>query len=143
MQRSYIVDAAAQLEDGAAAITVTGAGSAVLDLGGPGVGKLPRTSGTVIFDVSAIVNSDGTEFYDLIVQLADDSAFTTGVVDRAAVLMGDRTATGAPDEYGTGRLAVGIDNEHKGVVKRFMRLFVVVGGTAPSVMLTSWFAENQ
>jgi hypothetical protein len=137
-------DAATQLKD-PGAVTATGnatvaAVARVLDFG-TAAGRIAHTMGWLVVDVAAIDGTTGDEAYSIEVQLAADVAFTTGVVTKCAVLMGDQTASGAPDDYATGRIKVGVDNEHKGTLKRFMRLRHVLAGTTPSINYQAYLSK--
>lgn len=153
-QNSYTFDALTQLHDGAA-ITASGAGEVnsvaqELDFGSlsPGtlVENIAYTRFDMVVDVTAFDFTTGDETAVLILQLGTVSGFGSGtIVNRAAVSFGAdgglAAAAGADDDSALGRVVVGADNEHKGTVFRFARLFAVMGGTTPSISPTVFLAD--
>lgn len=152
---SYSIDVSTRLEDGAAAITSAGAGSDVLDFGnitsGPAVEQVARTKGSLIIDVSAFDFTTGDETAVIIYQLSDNaSGAGTGfdasdtIVNKVAVPFGAAggiASSAADDDSALGRSVVDVDNEHKGTIYRFARVFVVPGGTTPSITFTAFLGE--
>lgn len=160
-QNSFTVDAETQLKD-AGAVTSSGAaqvgGSArVLDFGNVdsnGVVNVAYTPGSVLIDVSAMTVGTGDETYQLMVELSDDASgngvgFDAGdnVKARVMIPMGDLTTLLAgvdlDDDEALGRVVLGCDNEHKGVVYQFMRVVHVIAGTTPSVDYTAYWVRNR
>lgn len=157
---SFTPDAATQLKDAGAitssAAAQVGGSDQVLDFGnitsGPAVEQAAYTRAELVIDVSAFDFTTGDEVASIILQLSDNaSGAGTGfdasdtIVTKAVVSMGadggQAAAAGADDESATGRVRLGVDNEHKGTVFRFARLFTVVGGTTPSINYQAWLAE--
>ncbi len=149
-QNSYSYDLSTLLEDGAAAITAAGAGSDELDFGGtspgPGVAQVAYTKGHVVVDISAFDFTTGDEEAEILVQLGTVSGFGSGVIVNRAVLAmgaaGGMASSGADDDSALGRLVIGVDNEFKGTVYRYMRVFVTVAGTTPSITFTAFLAPE-
>lgn len=149
-QHSFTFDAETLLHDGAA-IAASGAGEVdsvakVLDFGRvspQGESFVAYTAGKLVVDVRAFEFGDADEFAQVIYQLSDDASengvgFDGGdaVVNKAVMPFG--AAGGLADstadaDSAIGRNVLGVDNEFKGDVFRFARLFVVVGGTTPSI----------
>lgn len=145
---SYTFDAETLLKDRAdGAETTSAAESLVLDFGGltpQGVEQVAYTAGVLVVDVDALDGVTGDEFVDLVVQLSDNADFSMGnVVARGVVHLGNALGADGDDQYGTGRVTLGVDNEHNGVLFRFMRLARVVGGTTPSVTYNAFLARKQ
>ena len=150
-QHSFPVDLSTLLEDGAAAITADGAGSEELDFGGvspgPAVTQIAYTKGTFVVDVSAFEFGDSDEEVRITVQLGTVSGFGSGVIANKVTLpmglVGGIAGSGADNDTAVGRMTVDVDNEHKGTVYRFMRLWVDVGGTTASITFTAWLVPQS
>lgn len=134
-QNSYTLDVGTLLRDRAdGAETASGAETLVLDFGntssGPAVEQVAYTKGTLVVDVDAMEGDTGDEEYQIVVQLSDNATWASGnVVTRGIVHLGNAIGNDADDQYGLGRLTLGIDNEHNGTLFRYMRLSNVIAGT--------------
>lgn len=159
-QHSYSFDADTLMSDGGTAHTTSeqaevSSAAAFLDFGnttsGPSVEQVAYTKGDLVIDVTAFDFTTGDETAQVILQLSDRSDFdeSMGVVVNkcVALAMGDdggvAAGAGADDDSATGRNVVGVDNEHKGTVYRYARLFVVVAGTTPSITFSAFWAERK
>ena len=144
-QNSYTFDAENLLHD-AAAITATGAGQVSaaakeIDFGnlspGTNVLNVAYTRADLVIDVRAFDFGNGDETAVLVFQLGTVSGFGSGtIVNRDAVpfgLAGGLAGSGADNDSATGRVVVAVDNQHKGTIFRFARLFAIMGGTTPSI----------
>lgn len=117
----------------AGAVTADAAGTVaaaakVLDLGdaayvGDGV--------QAVIDVSALDTSSGDETYDVMIQGATDAAFTTPVA------LAKRTIKN------TGRHDLPFSNAMPdGTYLRYLRTFIDVAGTTPSINCTVWVGKQ-
>lgn len=142
-QRVYNQDLELILADGAAAITADGqtqvGGAAAEKKLGPG-----RFEGVLIVDVSAIDIASTDEVYHLCLQGAasGDDAFTT-VETLAQITLGATAARpgGAIDSV-IGRYEIPFITEQHDTTYSWVRLYVDVGGTTPSITLKAWIAER-
>jgi hypothetical protein len=131
----------AQIDIGAAAALPSGAGI------GSGVGRM---DGFWTTQVSVMDFSNGDEFYRLFLLGSNDVAFGNGNVDLLAMhdfaaasagrivtpLMGASLA--APT-----RIYVPFNNLRQGLLYRYLRCQVVIGGTTPSITLTTWLSKAR
>lgn len=123
--KNFTFDALLVLEDGAAAVTASGAGQkdgsdAVVDVGS---GQL-RDSAWMI-DVTAADFADADETYVLTLEGSTDAAFTTPVV------------LATQEITQVGRNVKDIDNVVNEVIYPHVRSYATVGGTTPSITYNS------
>lgn len=142
-------------------ITATGylnnLNSGLLDLGGPNpVSAAGRTEGLWSVDISSVNMATTDESYRFELQGSNDPAFGNGNVelldffDIAALTANRITATilgASPTIPPTGRAATKFQrlfsNQQQEIIYRFLKAYVVVAGTGPSVTLTSWISRCQ
>ena len=130
-------DALLELEDGAAAITSSGAGSDIRNLGTGFV------QGVIRADVSACKVSAGDENYRVGVQLSTESDFATFVGDESQALeLGDATTLEGNRDLGAGQYMIRCSNEVDGVVYPYIRLFLTIAGTSPSITLKAYLGKE-
>ena len=143
-------DTLLELEDGAAAVTADTAGQVggsdqILDVGGDGKPdsadreQEAELHGNMQVDVSAIDIVSNDEVYHVILQGSSESDFASDIVNLAILSLADAAvAIGGSDEDGaTGRFIVPFTNERNGTTYRFLRVFVDVTGTTPSITYTA------
>jgi len=129
-----------QLHDGVAAVTPSATGVAGVVETDPGVVDLGvgQVVGEMIVDIQALDVGSGDERYLIVLQGADDSAFTTGKIALAALILGDSTLNFGQADSVVGRYHVPFRNDpHRGVAggtydqpKRYARTLAVgVAGT--------------
>lgn len=142
-QRVYNQDAELILADGAAAITADG----VTQVASANVSKklgAGRFEGVLIIDVSAIDLASTDEVYHLLLQGAASggSAFTT--VETLAQLSLGATAArpGGAINSVIGRYEIPFITEQHDTVYDWVRLYVDVAGTSPSITFKAWIAER-
>lgn len=135
----YTLDTTLQLEDAAAAITADGAGSAVLDLGAALV------HGDIVIDVTAIDATTGDELYAIHVQVSDSATIASGIETVATLHLGGTTgALGQRDVASTtGRYILPVINQLATRQYRYMRLYVDVSGTTPSITFTAYLCKRK
>lgn len=136
---SFIFDSILELEDGAAAITASGAGSSILDLGAA------RVSGHIVVDVSAIDTVTGDEVYSIIAELSDSVTFASGIENVAFVQLGGTTgALGNRDVVSdVGRYVIGFQNQVDANQYRYVRLWFEVVGTSPSITCQAYLSKEK
>lgn len=143
------LDVLLELEDGVA-ITADRAGQVatvdqILDVGGDGKPdsadreQEAELHGNMQVDVSAVDIVSNDELYHVILQGSDDAAFASTIVNLAILSLGDNVVAlgGSDEDAATGRFIVPFTNERNGTTYRFLRLFVDVTGTTPSITLTA------
>jgi hypothetical protein len=128
--------------------------SGQVDLGGanPASGA-GRTNGMWVLDITALDFSSADETYKLHLVASNDVAFGNGNVellafhDFAAVTAGRQVATifgATPTIPPTGTagtiLQLPFTNLMQRIVYRYLRCYLVVGGTTPSITVTSWLS---
>ncbi len=145
--RAYNFDANLVLSDGAAAYTATGyaqvgGANAILDLGGnqsTSPAQQARMDAVVVIDVSAIDITSGNETYKLIVVGSNDPGLATGNVELAAIQLGKGASleilNGADSV--TGQYEIFFSTNQAGTLYEFLGLYVVAGGTTPSITFTA------
>lgn len=136
------LDTLLELEDGAAAITADGNGSAIIDLhGGAGSNQPnpPLMHADLLVDVSAITTGGASgETYIIHFQGSSSATFASDIENLAAMPLGDVSGTAlvgsaADVDSDIGRYVIPVTNEANGRTYRFVRLRIDVGGTAPSI----------
>ncbi len=150
--RTYSFDINLQLADGAIAQTATGysqSGGVTgnIDLGG-NQGASPaqqaRIDACCVIDVSALNIVTGDEYYKFMLVGSTDPAFGSGnVVNLGAIEVGKGSAI--PDiingkDSVTGRLELLFCTQVAGNLMEFLQLYVVMGGTSPSITYTAFVA---
>lgn len=140
-QKDITYDADLQLHDGVAAITADGGGvvggsAKILDLGEG------RADGRAIIDLDALTTGGAApETYDIIAQFSDSPTFASGIVNGPRLKFGAAASTGASAANAAGeRHELPFASEVNGEVYRYMRLYVDVAGTAPSIDFTAFAA---
>lgn len=124
----------------AATVAATDVGTLVVDLGGQGLLDVDA-----ILDITAMKVSATDEFYQVNIQGSSDANF--GTPANITVLGSARlgSAAGAAP-LGTsdvpGRYLVPFRNERNGVTFRYVRIQVILGGTAPSLTYLAWIAKD-
>ncbi len=142
-QRDFTYDNATLLKD-AGAVTADGAATVatvarVLDLGANA-----RTAGRVICDVSALTTNGATgEGYTITAQVSNSSTFASGVIGSGSIRLG--AAASMPGESAAsvaGRFEFLAFTEVNGTLYRYMRIYVDVSGTAPSINFTAYLVKE-
>jgi hypothetical protein len=114
-------DAGAVTADGAAQV---GGQARVVDVG------LGRFEAVAVVDTSALDMTTTDETYRVAIQGSVDSAFTTPVE------LGSGTVSVA------GRREIHFGNEIGGTIYRYLRAYLDVGGTTPSINCTIYVGKN-
>jgi len=137
-QRIYNYDKDLLFHDGAAAVTADGAGQVssaakVITLG-PG-----RFEGVMLFDVSAIDVSSTDERYVIVIQGSNTSDFSGAKENLAALELGATAVrSGGAATSTTGRYEIPFQNEQDDTVYTYVRVYVDVSGTTPSITFKAW-----
>lgn len=140
----YTLDANLQLEDGDGAISsdtagAVGGSAAVLDLGS----ATATVRGDFVVDVSAIDHTSDDEQHLVCLQGSNDSGFSSGIVNLGIL---DLSAGGVgyggadTDPTASTRYVMPVTNEKGGTVYQYVRCFVDVDGTTPSITYKAWLA---
>lgn len=148
--RTYSFDANLQFSDNAAAYTAngylqSGGADGVIDLGG-NQGTSPtqqaRIDAMAIFDVTAIDIASANERYTFKILLCNDPAFASSVFEAAAITLGKGSA-GTPTTLGDsviGRYELGFTNQVAGTIYEYMKVYLIVAGTTPSISVLGFVA---
>ena len=136
--KNRTIDTLTPLEDGAAAIVASGAGSDILDLG------TGHAKGHVIVDVSVLDFTDTDETYKIIIEGSPDAAFGTvgnirplGSLDMSYVLEGASTAAAVIGQY----LIPFSNSINNGVTTyRYIRLYVA-GATPAGITFVAYLGK--
>jgi len=153
--RSYSYDAALQLSDGAVAMIASGFAQnggtdGIIDLGGnQGVTPVQqaRMDAALVVNVTALDTVTGDESYELWVLGSNAAGFTAGTV---AVLGGmviggiaGKTTIGALNTVldTTGMYEILFTNEQDNIKYQYIKLYLVIAGTTPSITLNAFVAE--
>lgn len=161
--RTYSFDANAVLSDNAAAYTASGyaqvnGADALVDLGGnqgvtitlPSIDDVstitpqqPRIDAYCIVDVTAIDIASGNETYKIMLMLSNDPAFGSGTAVNAAMIEVGKGASldglNMKDSV-IGRYELGFTNNVAGAIYQYAKLYLVLGGTTPSINISSFIA---
>jgi hypothetical protein len=167
--RTYSYDANACLSDGAAAQTASGYAQCtgvdgIVDLGGnqlvtitlPSIAdsstitpQQARIDAVCVIDVTAIDIASGNETYRLCVVGSNDPAFGSGKVNCLGEMeigkgasLGFANGQDAPavPAIGGNRYEVPFTNEQANVKYQFVKLYLVISGTTPSITFKAWVA---
>jgi hypothetical protein len=125
MATLYPYDANAVLHDGTAK-----AADAVGSVAYYDIGAAARMPAVAVINVTAVVGNDVDETYDVIIQGATDTAFTTPVELGSMKIV----------RLLTGRYTILFDNDQNGSVYRYVRVYFDVGGTTPSISADVYLA---
>lgn len=90
-----------------------------------------RYTGEIVVDITAIDVASGNETYAIRTQFSDDAGFGSGVVNGATLEVG--AAVSGADATEAGRYVLPFTNVVGDVQRKYMRVFVDVGGTSPSI----------
>lgn len=142
--RTYNIDANLIFADGAAAQTASGPSTVggapqILDLGGnQGTSPLQqaRMEAVAIIDVTAIDIASGNETYKFLVNVSNDPSFGSGNVFNAGSIQLNAAGSDDVPNSGnsvTGRYEVMFTNNIAGSIFEYCQIFLVVGGTTPSI----------
>jgi hypothetical protein len=149
--RTYSFDANLLLSDNAAAYTATGFSqvggqNAILDLGGnQGTNpvELARVDAVAVIDATAFDITSGNETYKMVVLVSNDPAFGAGNVAMAGEIeIGKGTSLDGLDMADSviGRYELMFTNQLAGTIYEFCALYLVIGGTTPSLNISAFLA---
>ena len=166
--RTYTFDANMGLSDGAAAYTATGyaqygGADAIIDLGGnqnvtitlPSIADVAsivpqqaRIDAVAVLDLTAIKTSSGNELYKFIVVGCNNPAFNASVQQLAMLELGHTSVldqlngltTPAPPSVGGSRYEIPFASEQNNVKYEYVKLYLVLSGTTPSVSFRGFVA---
>lgn len=150
--RTYDFDANLVTSNQAVAYTASGFAQAngangILDLGGnQGTSpvELARMDACMICDVTALKISAGNETYKMIVLGSNDAAFGPGnAVMLGEIEVGKGVSLDGFDMADSviGRYEIMFSNNVAGSIYEFVGLYLVIGGTTPSINLSAFMAK--
>lgn len=141
---NYTFDANLQMRDSYAATSSAAAQVAsaarVLDLG------TGFWSGDLVVDVTAAAVDGGDEAYTIMVQLSDNSDFSTGAeYEGASLRIGDAAVTLGDVDTTTGRYVIPFNNRVSGdgTCWRYARVYTVHAGSTSSITFTAYACKHQ
>jgi hypothetical protein len=122
----------------ASGVVKDGAGNdVVLNLG------LGRMDASLVVDVTTLKTSTGDEKYTFLLQGADNAAFTGDKENLGVLELGAAAArTGGARASTIGRFTVPITTSDYVKSWKYVRLNLLVAGTAPSAVVTAWLAPT-
>jgi hypothetical protein len=149
--RTYTFDVNLQFADNAAAITANGytqslGANGIVDLGG-NQGTTPtqqaRIDAVAVVDVTALNIATADESYKIRVVLSNDPTFPAGKVVNAGGL--DLAAANTGDIVNAqaavvGRYEIMFSTNVAGALYQYAAVYVIVGGTGPSIGIEGFFA---
>lgn len=151
--RTYSFDANLLFSDGLAALTASGftqayGANGILDLGG-NQGTSPKQQSRIdacaVIDISAIKISAGNETYKILILGSNDPGLATGNV----MLGGAEVGKGASSDginmadSVAGRLELPFCTQVAGTLYEYVGVYLVIGGTLPSITLQGFIAVLQ
>lgn len=140
-QRVYNLDIELLLADGAAAMTADGvtqvASANVSKQLGPG-----RFEGVLIIDVSALDIASNDEVYTFLLQGSSASDFSTKETLVSLALGATEVRPGGAVDSVIGRYELPFITEQHDTVYDYVRLYVDVAGTTPSITFKAYIAER-
>ena len=140
-QRTYTQDAELILNEGGA-MTASG----VPQKNAAGIVKkvgAGRFEGIVVIDVAAMDMTSADELYRIHVQGSDTEDFSGAVQNLATVELGAAAArAGTADISVVGRYELPFQTEQADVTYDYIRLYVQIAGTTPSINFTAWVATR-
>jgi UDP-3-O-acyl-N-acetylglucosamine deacetylase len=148
--RTYSFDVNLLLSDNAAAYTAdgyaqVGGADAVLDLGG-NQGTSPtqqaRLDAVAVIDVTAIDIASGNETYVLRILGCNTAGFASSVRELAAITLGKGASLIPATQADSivGRYELMFSTEQANIKHEFIKLYVDVGGTTPSISFQAFVA---
>lgn len=149
--RTYSFDANLMLADNAVAYTASGfsqvgGANAILDLGGnqgTNPQELARVDAVAVIDVTALDISSGNETYKMIAVVSNDPNFGAGNVAMAGEIeIGKGVSLDGIDmaDSVVGRYELMFTNQLAGQIYEFAALYLVIGGTTPSLNISAFLA---
>lgn len=140
-RRVYLFDADLELKD-AGALTASAAAQVdsaarVLDMGAA------RFDGLALINVTALDIVSNDEIYRIFVQGSSSSSFASDIENLACLELGaTEVRAGSAKDSVTGIYELPVTNEAADTVYRYIRLYVQIAGTTPSINFTA-FLSNQ
>lgn len=149
---NYTMDTEMELKDAglvaSSAAAQVDSSAQVIDLGAslPSDATPPLFHGDVVIDVSAIEVASNDELYTILIEGCDESAFSSGVEELAAIRLGaNEVLTGGSDvDSDTGRYVISFTNQRNTRRYRYIRAYTVVSGTiATGINYTAFVAPKN
>lgn len=145
--RNFTYDAALLLKD-SVAVTASGAAQVaaaakVFDTGFVSGGPSALFKGFAVIDVTALNIATADELYTITVQGSNSPTFASGIENLAALQLG--AAAVRPGGAGAslvGRYELCFQNEQADVMYEYIRVFITVAGTGPSITFTCFIGRD-
>lgn len=148
--RTYNFDKNLEFSDGiaytASGYLTTAGAQSIIDLGG-NQGTSPvesaRIEAVAVIDVTAIDVTSSNETYKLLVVVSNDPNFgAAAVVNAGAIELGFAGSTDVINGISsvTGRYEVMFTNQIAGTIYEYAAVYLVAGGTTPSITIEGFFA---
>jgi len=140
--RTYNQDAELIFHDGAAAITADSDGQVA------GADKIhdvgqARFEAVMLIDVSAIDIVSNDERYVVLVQGSSSPTFASNIENLAAIELGaTEVRSGGAKDSTIGRYELPFCNEQDSEIYRYLRIYVDVAGTTPSLTFKAWASTS-
>lgn len=140
--RSYTPDIEMLLADGAAAVTATAAGTVggsdkILDVGNG------RFEAVALVDVSALDIVSNNEEYDVLIQGSNSATFASGIENLAQLNLGaTEVRQGGAQDSVVGRYELPFINQAVGTIYKYLRAYLVIAGTTPTITVRVWVMEK-
>jgi len=136
-QRTYTPDKELHFKDAGAisadGVTQVAAANVIKDVGAG------RAEMVMLIDVTAIDIANADEEYNIIVQGSNDSGFASGIENLAMLNLGATAARkGGAQDSTIGRYELPFPTEQDDQPYKYIRCYVDVGGTSPSIDFTAW-----
>lgn len=148
--RTYSFDANLQLSDNAAAYTAdgyaqVGGADGLCDLGGnQGVtpAQQARLDAVAVIDITAIDIASGNETYVLRIMGCNTAGFASSTAELAAITLGKGASLvpATQSDAVVGRIELMFATERLNTKYQFIKLYVDVGGTTPSISFQAFVA---
>lgn len=145
--RTFTYDSSLLLKDStaltASAAAQVGGVAKVFDTGFVSGGPGALFKGIAVFDVTAMDISSTNELYVLVIQGSNSATFASGVQNLAQLELGATASRsgGAADSL-IGRYELGFQNEQADVMYEYIRHYVAISGTTPSITHTCFIGRD-
>lgn len=142
-EANYLYDAELLLEDGDGALTASAAGQVdsaakIVDLG-----AAVRIAGEIVIDISAITINDNNEIYEIALQGSSSATFASVIQELAVVQVGAKEVLSGDIDSATGRITIPFRNDPIGTPYRYLRAYVTIAGTTPSITFTAYLSISK
>lgn len=125
----------------AGAVTASAAGTSIRDVGSGFM------AGDLLVEVTAMDIVSNDEIYDIILQGSPDAAFGTAgnIQELMALSLSAKEVKRSDSDKDdvTGRFVLPFRNQWGATTYRYLRLYIVVAGTTPSINFAAWLVVHK